>query len=365
MEGLEFEDYKHTVKKVVIQKKPDSFVRLIIKPLHLKGKKRVIIPIAIVTIFALIGIHLATIDWQLIADERKASSFTASEEVKTISNSLYFTRKGRAVFFASQPKLLNNTDFNKTCGRDGVGSFTSGCYYKDSNDDKHIEIFNVGTSTLSENGLTFNFAEYRKSVALHETLHAVWERFDENKKSSVCNNLKVISNQIDTLKQEMSLYNDKNKCTELFARIGSEYVQILSPKNSIPSSATVPVKYSSLNVGGKNAISELVGVYDEYFDTTKYNWTLAFWQNETQLKNFESKVLSYANSVKNKERSTRALISQYYYWPTWSRYFTANNAIREYNAMISTYNSYIKTYNKIISKLDSEQTKSAGSYLAI
>lgn len=51
------------------------------------------------------------------------------------------------MFFDTQPKLLASTAFNKTCGRDGSGTFTTGCYYKDSKDDEYIEIYDVGSST--------------------------------------------------------------------------------------------------------------------------------------------------------------------------------------------------------------------------
>lgn len=349
-------------EKSVKEKSPESTFKRISNKVKQKHPKKIYV-IAASILLAIIGINLLATDWQLVADERKANSFSASEEVKSISNSLSLTRKGKAVFFASQPKLLSSTEFNKTCGRDGGDTFTAGCYYKDSKNDEHIEIYNVGSSTISENGLTYNFSEYRKSVALHEMLHAVWERFDENKQASVCGNLKALSNQITLLKQEVSLYRSSEICTELFARVGSEYAPILSPNNSITASSNIPVKNSSLDSNGKNAIANLVKIYDEYFDTTKYTWVVAYWQNQNQLTSFETKILQYADILKNKEQNTRALINQYYYWPTWGRYNTANNAIAEYNSMVSTFNSYVDTYNKIYAKLDSERAMSSSIYL--
>lgn len=360
---IPYENKKNDDKTTtVIEKKPESAFLHILEKIHLKGNKKAYAVIAFIAI-AIIGINLLTTDWQLVADERKASSFSASEEIKTISNSLSLTRKGRAVFFASQAKLLSSSEFNKTCGRDGSDTFTAGCYYKDEKNDEHIEIYNVGSSVISENGLTYNFAEYRKSVALHEMLHAVWERFDENKKTSICKDLKTLSNQISTLKQEVSLYKNSNLCTELFARIGSEYAPILSPNNTIPSSSNIPIRYSSLDSSGKSAITNLIKVYNEYFDTSKHAWVIAYWQNQKQLDAFETKILNYADNLKNKEQSTRALINQYYYWPTWGRYNTANNAIAEYNNMVSVFNSYVDTYNKVYTKLDSERTLNSSTYL--
>lgn len=349
-------------EKTVNEKTPESVFKRISSRIKQKHPKKIYAIIAGI-VLVIVGIGLAVTDWQLVADERKASQFSASEEVKSISDSLSLTRKGKAIFFASQPKLLNSTEFNKTCGRDGSDTFTAGCYYKDSKDDEHIEIYNVGSSTIRENGLTYNFTEYRKSVALHEMLHAVWERFDDNKRASICGDLKVLSNQISALKQEVSLYKSSEMCTELFARIGSEYAPILSPNNSIATSSNIPMRYSSLDSTGKNAITNLITVYDEYFDTAKYTWVVAYWQNQSQLNSFETKILNYADNLKSKEQNTRALISQYYSWPTWGRYNAANNAIAEYNGMVSTFNSYVDTYNKIYTKLDSERTMSSSIYL--
>lgn len=158
------------------------------------------------------------------------------------------------------------------------------------------------------------------------------------------------------------MYKSSELCTELFARVGSKYAPILSPENSI-SSSSVPVKYNSLKSDGKNAISNLIKIYDEYFDTKKFSWVVKYWQNENQLSAFESKILNYSKSLSSKEEYARSLINQYYYWPTWNRYYAANNAIDEYNNMVSTYNSYINTYNKVYTKLDSERTMNIGNYL--
>ena len=149
---------------IVIEKIHEPFIERIVKKTKLNNRKKLYAVIAAIVIITAVGINVLTTDWQLIADERKASQFSASGEVKAIADSLSFTRKGKAVFFASQPKLLGSTDFNKTCGKDGSKTFTSGCYYKDTTDDEHIEIYNVGTSTINENGLSYDFAEYRNRL---------------------------------------------------------------------------------------------------------------------------------------------------------------------------------------------------------
>ena len=343
-----------------IKKAFERFLRKI----KFKRRKKIYIAIGAVVI-ALVVAGGCLIDWQLIIDEQKASSFNASSEVTSLASSLSFTRKGRATFFASQPRLLSGTEFNKTCGKDGSETFTSGCYYKDLSGNEHIDIYDVGTNTFIENGLIYSFGDYRKSVALHEMLHAVWERIGDNNRTSACKDLEVLSNQIGKLKESVSMYESGQLCNELFARVGSEYIQILSPKNSVPTNSSAPVSNSSLSTDGKAAVERLVKIYDVYFDTTKNDWVLKNWDNDRRLSAYQEAIVIYRQNLRNKEASTNALINQYYSWPTWGRYYTANNAISEYNNMVAEYNKYVDTYNKVYSKLDSEKTISSGSYLGL
>ncbi len=333
------------------------------KTIRTKKKKKIIVAILSSCIIAA-GIFCLTADWQMISDEIKASHFSPTEEVKALADSIHLTRKGRAAYFASQPILLSKKDFNNLCGRDGSGVFTAGCYYKNpDNGDEYIWVYDVGTSTINENGLSYSFAEYRKSVTLHETLHAIWERQNDNKKNSICGDLKTISNQISKLKKELSLYNNSSLCTELFARVGSEYAPILA-KNSLPISTTsVPASYSSLDNNGKMAIERLLIVYNDYFDTKENSWLIKYWQNEKNFETFESKVVNLLNDLATKKKRAIALINQYNSWPTWGRRNSAYNAINEFNNALTNCKKYVATYNKVYSVLDSEHSVSTGDYL--
>lgn len=353
--GLKFEEFG---EKIILEKH---------KKVSKTKFKKILITCATALAVVLVGVKIVTsIDWQMITDENKAKNYNPSSEIKSLADSIYLTRKGKSVYYASQPKLLTGSEFNKTCGRDGYSSYyIAGCYYKDDNEEEHIEIYNVGTSTFSENGLTFRFGEYRKAVVLHETLHAVWERFSNEKKNSTCKDLKTLASQISNLKSEVSTYSDDKVCSELFARVGSEYTSILSPNNTISTTVNLPVNNNTLSLEGKKAINNLVSTYNTYFDTTKYDWLVAYWENNNQLVTIETKIKNYNNILKNKERNISVLKNAYYYWPTRSNYNSAVNAIKDYNNYVTVLNSYLASYKKVVNTLDSERAVSTSNYLSI
>lgn len=339
------------VKRVKTFKKVDVLKNKI-KTFSKRHKKAKIISLSAAIVVLITLVVLINLDWQLIADERKASQYGINAEIKTMANDLYLTRKGKAVLYASQPKLKDNYDFNKTCGRDGHGeTYIAGCYYKDNNGDEYIDIFDVGSTTVSENGVIFDFSAYRKTVILHEMLHAVWERKSESDQIKICSDLKNIANSIGTMRDEISIYDEGSVCTELFARIGSEYISILNAHSS----------YSQyFNAGSvlnkdRSAIKRVSDVYDDYFEFTNYLISEKYWSSVKQLSSFADKVVAYSQEIESKKKTAESLIRLYNSWPTWNRYNNASNAINAYNNMVPTYNSYISTYNKIMDKLDSER----------
>lgn len=301
-----------------------------------------------------VGINIATTDWQMVEDERKASQFVASKEMKEIADNLNLTRKGRAVLFASQAELKSNLEFNKTCGRDGMDKMTFGCYYKDDDENEHIEVFNVGTSTINENGLFYNLSRKRNTTTLHEMLHAVWERQSENDKEKLCKDLRTLQNGLSDLKGEMSLYSNSDYvCSELFARVGSEYIQLLVPENETKS-VYMTTTYRDLGTAERNAVNNLKEVYGKYYKLDYLDDVLVYWMNDHYFNEFDAKITQIGNMLNEKYNHVLNLKNQYYYWPSYRRYVAAMNAINDYNNQLKICRPYINTYNKLYLKIDSE-----------
>lgn len=332
-----------------------------IKSPRVNTGKRLFVILLSAIVAAFVSTAIATTDWQLLSDERKAEQFSASNDIQTISDSLHFTRKGKAVFFASQPTLLSGKDFNRTCGNDGDGVFTAGCHYYDYKNQERIEIYDVGTTIVDENGLTFDFGVLRNTVALHETMHAVWDRLDSRRQDGLCGNLKTLASQIASLDKETSIYPENSLCTELFARVGAEYASILSPNASVTMSTDTPFSYQMLDEAGKTAISNLLLTYNEYFDANENTTALAYWKNEKQLEAYGEELNAISSNLGAKKQATQAKISQYYSRPNQGRYYSAQSAISEYNSLLAAYNSRVATYNKVAVKLDNEHSLNSGS----
>lgn len=301
-------------------------------------------------VIAFIVFAALNIDWQMVSDEIKASKFEKDITISSMADDLKLTRKGKAVLFASQPKLKNKSQFNMTCGRDGASVYTAGCYYGYDDDDEHIDIFDTGAETFNENGVSFNFSNYRRSVLLHELMHAAYERLDSKKQENLCVDLKAMARGIEDLSDEISIYSSNQVCSELFARVGAEYISILNAHSSYNR------HFNSQTILKNNGeeVENLSKVYKDYFDFSNYSIAESYHDSMDSLDALGDKIDYYNMLLALRKQRADSLINQYYIWPTWARYNNANSAISEYNSLIPIYNSYAKTYNKLLDRLDSE-----------
>lgn len=267
-------------------------------------------------------------DWQLISDESKAAGFKPSDEVAEIADSLQLTRHGRAAFYAARPELLDGDALNARCGRDGESSYTLGCYLGGTNE--RIAIYDIGTDVVDENGVYYDFDVERKMTAMHEFLHAVYERLDSRKQSAVCREAKTLVGSLAELRQELQLYSGDQYCTEAFARVGVEY------RDKVDSS------------------SMLATTYGRYYELNE-DLLEQYRQNKTQLAELRDRALQTREKMSATKKLISAATARYYSSLSYRVYREANAQIDNYNAMLTDYNSLATTYRKIIRTLDSEQ----------
>ncbi len=296
----------------------------------------------LVGIFTLGVIMLNSVDWELLADERAIRSISVSDNIRSVASELGLNRKGKAVLFASNPQLQSKQQFNSHCGKDGELLYTAGCYYLDNNKKGHIEILDIDRQALAENDLNFDFNAQLQTTILHETLHAIWERRSSTEKAALCNDLNVLSQQIISLKTSVSHYGSAQLCSELFARVGSEYFPIESSHIIISHNAT-------------DALQRLGKVYASYFDTSKTKRVKAYWRNQEQLEKYASSLDDDKNALDRMRDTVIASKKRYYLHPTRANYEAANRAVQNYNFYASIYNSRLNAYNKVYAVLDSER----------
>lgn len=301
-----------------------------------------VIGIVLAVLITLIGVKT---DWQMLADERKASDYTPSAEIEAIADSLQLTRKGKSVFYAARPELLKSAEFNLGCGSDGDGSYTLGCYWNDG-EAEHIALYGTGVSELREEDIYYDFVAERNNSALHEMLHAVYDRLDEEDKNSACANALTIAKDIPSLKTSLSLYPDRQYCSEAYARIGSEYITSLEGYN--------------LSREAKLAADVLSVHFGQYFS---YNHKLAkaHQDNRATEAHLNHYLTELHSGLATEHDYVQALRSGYYYNPTFAAYINTNNAIAAYNNRLAAYKSYYAIYTKIHAILDSESSVNLAS----
>lgn len=299
------------------------------------------------------------VDWQMLEDERIGRNYIPSNEIASIAASLRLTRKGKAVFYATAPELQKNTVFNAFCGRDGYkDAYTLGCYYKD--DTEHILIFNQGMGQFDENGLKYNFADGRKMTALHEMLHAAYDRLDEKQKNETCEKLKIVTNRIKELGDEMALYPENQICTESFARLGSEYIPRF---NAV--SANISLSGYSLNDEEKKAVSELTSLYGRYYDVKNPDLIDSFWRNKNNLTDYLKKIADCSDELEKQYYIAQDAVNNYFNNPTKGNLEKAKNEVSLYSQMYDEVNNMVISYQKIFVIEDSEKLLIGDGYIVI
>ena len=297
-------------------------------------------------------------DWQMLADEMKAGDYTPSDGIVEITDNLRLTRKGKSIFYATHPQLQKNATFNRGCGSDGEGTYTLGCYWKDQDEDEkeHIALYNTGVNELRERDVVYNFVAERNTTALHEMLHAVYDRLSEKDKIIACTSAHTIVKEISSLKKSLEIYPKNQYCSEAYARIGSEYIISLSGykyKTSFTAREDVSDK-------AKLAADILSNHYKKYFS---YNYELAeaHYRNQVTETALVLHIARMADALAAEKKYVLALIDGYYYYPTLARYYTANAAVETYNDHLAIYKSYYSIYAKIHAIINSETSSSLAS----
>ncbi len=158
---------------------------------------------------------------QFVYDQLSVWSYTPSSAIQTIDTRVTFTEKGSFLFYATQPIVASQEEFNKSCPRQEVGSPILGCYTGDGK----IYIYDITNEKLD--GM-------EEVTAAHEMLHAVWQRLSQADKDRLSTQLKAVYATIDDeeLHSRMDYYERTEPgeaMNELHSILGTEQAQ-LSPE---------------------------------------------------------------------------------------------------------------------------------------
>ncbi|MGO3298767.1 MAG: hypothetical protein ACTILJ_08255 [Pseudolactococcus laudensis] len=201
-----------------------------------KNKKGIVALTILVLIFVAYGIRinsntdassnqsktekLSSADIQAKADEKAAKTYEPTQEIKAITEKIGFTKKGRVLFYASDPQLLDAENFNEEVP-DSTDSRTILGYY----DHRQIYLYNIQNQDLS--GIV-------EVTSAHETLHAVWDRLSSSERQELTKLLEAEYAKVKTDKSEEMLadyakFEIGQRDNELHSYLGTEY-RHLSPE---------------------------------------------------------------------------------------------------------------------------------------
>lgn len=151
---------------------------------------------------------------QLLADHLVVASFSPSEQIKVIAERSELTDTGKRIFYATQPLVSEHADFNTQCPRKEEASAILGCYTSGD----RIFIYNITNEKLD--GM-------EEVTAVHEMLHAVWQRTGDDEREKLTAQLNAAYARIDdpALKTRMEYYQRTEPdqlVNELHSILGTE-----------------------------------------------------------------------------------------------------------------------------------------------
>jgi hypothetical protein len=166
----------------------------------------------------LAGAYLLLINRTFVLDQLSVWQYKPTNEIASFVDRTGMNDTGKFYFYASQPSLLEAANFNKECDRKEESTAILGCY-----DGRYIYIYNI---------LNKDIDGIREVTAVHEMLHAAYDRLDETKKREVDTLLEAEYEKLKDNKdfsERMAFYartEPGERDNELHSVIGTEVTDI-------------------------------------------------------------------------------------------------------------------------------------------
>ncbi len=183
--------------------------------------RRIFGGIAIVVVAAILaGAIWIALNPQRVTDQLAVWSFEPSAELEAYVDRDLFTDEGRFLFFASQPVIAPEGEFDDVCASRSEDVGILGCYLPDV---QTIFLYDVTDARLD--GL-------EEVVAAHELLHAVWDRMSQTDRDALAPILEaeVAARANDeALAQTLAFYAENEpaeRLNELHSIVATEFDEI-------------------------------------------------------------------------------------------------------------------------------------------
>ena len=182
-----------------------------------KGLISVVIIAAVIGVIVYGGGGYVLLNKQSVVDQVHYSQFIPTSSSKEQVTRSGMSPKGQFLFYASDPVVLEKTDFNQTCSTATSDSSVLGCYITATG---HIYLYHQTDKRLDGE---------EEVMAAHEMLRAVWQRMSAAQRDALVPELThVLATNEDTRLDLKSRYdnvvrNDPNdRYGELYAMLGTE-----------------------------------------------------------------------------------------------------------------------------------------------
>lgn len=299
--------------------------------------------------------YLIIVNKQYIIDQITVWQFKPTEEVLDLIERAGMNESGKFIYLASQPKLDGTQSFNDECNRVENVSAILGCYT-----DGKIYIYDIANEQLD--GI-------REVTAVHETMHAVYDRMDNKEKLHINELLEEEYSKIkdnDKLSKLMDYYSRAEpgqRDNELHSIIGTEISEISSELevyydkffDDRQKVVELNDKYSSIFcqleeraediVEQMNILSEGISVR-----ISQYNADVAVLNN--QIATFNERANSGDFSSQSEFNYERSILTSRVNELNYMRN-SINNDISTYNELLSEYNSIDSQSEKLKNSIDS------------
>jgi hypothetical protein len=276
---------------------------------------------------------------QEIIDWWRLRTYTAPAEIARISDETDMTQRARELFYVSDPKIQDREAFNFNCETTPEHGRVLGCYAA-----QKIYLFNVTDQRL---------AGVLQVTAVHEMLHAAYERLDSSTRQKVD---AMVRREADNLKNDKKLQDllaiyEKTEpgelANELHSILATEY-------QTLP--ADLEEYYKQYFTQGRAKVIALQKAYNAEFDASKaridaYQQQLDTLKpqidaNTADLKRRDAEI----DAEKQRLDSLRATnVAEY------------NNEVPGFNAKAQDYNriarntqSLVAHYNDIVARVKNE-----------
>lgn len=322
---------------------------------NLRKKSKSALTTLIVACLLVAATIFITMNRQFVMDTVHFWTYQPTADIESIAQRSGFTDSGKFMFYVTRPEVQSGDEFNTHCDRKEQGTAILGCYVND-----RIYLFDVTDERLD--GI-------KEVTAVHEMLHAVYQRMSDDEKARVNKLIEVEYEAMRAdpdLTERMAFYartEPGERDNELHSIIGTElqtinpelekhYAKYISNRSKI---VTLYNSYNALFLQLENEAKALSKNLDSLAkeietDMAKYNADIKTLNNDISAFNSraESGDFSSQAAFSRERNSLQRRVTEIN-----STRDIINNKIAQYETMRAKYNDTVTESHTLYESIDS------------